>query len=221
MSSGKPPPKTYASVVAPQTAKTAKTMFRIRIVGVKNLQAKELLSRAKQHIEEAFAIRLMRSNGNFLFAQSAFQRDAALNMRQPSEFKIPLQCKRRSFDKASSSTPYSSPHKCGHHGPSQSSVITAASGYTPRRRVERQLGPMSAQALTKLRTVQRIGFLVLIAARNTVRGKKQRVGLINSTWEVYRRLGWIYYREHRKYGTKNQPWRQCEQSERQMIRDLP
>ena len=44
----------YASVVAPHMTETA---VRIRIDGAEKLQLKELLSKAQQHIQGAFAIR--------------------------------------------------------------------------------------------------------------------------------------------------------------------
>ena len=45
--SGALPPRSYASVVAPQMTKTA---VRIRIDDAQNLQSQELLSKAQQHI---------------------------------------------------------------------------------------------------------------------------------------------------------------------------
>ena len=75
----------YASVLPLQMTKTA---VRIRIDGADNLQPQELLSKAKEYIKGAHVIRQMRSNDTEVFVQSAFQRDAALNMRQPNEFKI-------------------------------------------------------------------------------------------------------------------------------------
>ncbi|CCU75202.1 AIR1 domain-containing protein [Blumeria hordei DH14] len=85
VTSGAPTLRSYASVVAPQMTKTA---VRIRIDGAQNLQPDELLSKAKQHIEGAFAIRQMRSHDTEVYVQSASQRDAALKMCQPPEFKI-------------------------------------------------------------------------------------------------------------------------------------
>ena len=85
VSSGKPQPRTYASVVAPQMTKTA---VRIRIDGANKLQLEKLLSKTKEHIQGAHAIRQMRSNDTEVFVKSASQRGAALNMRQPAEFEI-------------------------------------------------------------------------------------------------------------------------------------
>ena len=78
------PTRTYASVLAPQLTKTA---AQIRIDDAVKLQPQELLLKAQQYIEGAFAIRQIRSNDTEVFVQSVFQRDTALNMRQPNEFK--------------------------------------------------------------------------------------------------------------------------------------
>lgn len=77
--------RSYASVVAPKMDKTA---VRIRITGAQDMQPGELLSRAKEHIPGAYAVRKMRSNDTEVFVTSASQRDAALNMPQPESFKI-------------------------------------------------------------------------------------------------------------------------------------
>lgn len=52
------------------------------------MQAAELLSKAKEHIKGAFAVRKLRRNDTEVFVESASQRDAALNMTQPASFKI-------------------------------------------------------------------------------------------------------------------------------------
>ena len=83
--SGAPLLRSYASVVAPQMTKIA---VRIIIDGAQNLQPQELPSKAQQHIQGAYAISQMRSTDTEVFVQSVSQRDAALNMRQPNEFKI-------------------------------------------------------------------------------------------------------------------------------------
>lgn len=48
----------------------------------------EILSKAKEHIKGAYAVRQMRSHDTEVFVQSARQRDAALNMPHPETFKI-------------------------------------------------------------------------------------------------------------------------------------
>ena len=79
VTSGAPTLRSYASVMAPQTTKAA---IPVKIDGADKLQAEELLSKAKKHIDGAYAIRQMRSNDTEVFFQSASQREAALNMRQ-------------------------------------------------------------------------------------------------------------------------------------------
>ena len=80
-----PQPRIYASVVPPRMTKIA---VRIRIDGAEELQPEDLPSNAKQRIHGAFVICQMRSNDTELFVQSASQREAALNMRQPADFQI-------------------------------------------------------------------------------------------------------------------------------------
>ena len=75
--SGATTPRSYASVVAPQMTKTT---VPIRINGARDLQPQELLSKAKEHIQGAYAIRQIRGIDTEVFIQSASQRDAALNM---------------------------------------------------------------------------------------------------------------------------------------------
>ena len=78
VATGMPQIRTYASVVVQQISKTA---VRVRIDGADKLWPEELLSRAKEHIDGAYAVRLMRSNDTENYVQSASQRDAAQNMR--------------------------------------------------------------------------------------------------------------------------------------------
>ena len=52
------------------------------------MQLVELLNEAKIHIEEAYAVRQLRTNDTEVLVQSVLQRDAALNMAQPKEFCV-------------------------------------------------------------------------------------------------------------------------------------
>ena len=52
------------------------------------MQPSELLGKAKPKIERAYAIRQLRSNDTEVFVQSVSQRDTALRMVEPKEFKI-------------------------------------------------------------------------------------------------------------------------------------
>ena len=80
LASGMLTTRTYASVLAPKMTKTA---VRIRIEGAAKFQPEELPSKAQEDIQDAYAIPQRRSNDPNMFVQLAFQRDAALNMRQP------------------------------------------------------------------------------------------------------------------------------------------
>lgn len=62
----------------------------------------------------------------------------------------------------------STPRRCGHHGPNQSSVSTTANGDTCRCRVERQPGAVSEPVLTKTGAVLGKEVLARIEAENTV-----------------------------------------------------
>ncbi|KAI1007292.1 hypothetical protein K3495_g934 [Podosphaera aphanis] len=76
---------TYAAVAAVPESRSA---VRIRIPQAEGMKPAELLSIAKQKIEGAYAVRQMRSNNTEVFLQSSAQRDAALSMEQPENFKI-------------------------------------------------------------------------------------------------------------------------------------
>lgn len=58
------------------------------MAGAEKIQPAKLLSRAKEHIPGAYAIRKRRSNDTEVFVASASQRDAVLNMPQPENFQI-------------------------------------------------------------------------------------------------------------------------------------
>ncbi|KAI1002372.1 hypothetical protein K3495_g5829 [Podosphaera aphanis] len=76
---------TYVAVAAVPESRSA---VRIRIPQAEGMKPAELLSIAKQKIEGAYAVRQMRSNDTEVFLQSTAQRDAALSMEQPENFKI-------------------------------------------------------------------------------------------------------------------------------------
>ncbi|KAI1004410.1 hypothetical protein K3495_g3798 [Podosphaera aphanis] len=76
---------TYASVVAPPAAQAA---VRIRVEGSDKMQPAELLRKAKDKIQGAYAVSQLRNNDTEVFVQSISQRDAALRMAQPKEFQI-------------------------------------------------------------------------------------------------------------------------------------
>lgn len=76
---------TYAAVAAPLVNKTT---VRIRIPGSEEMLPTQLLTLAKEHIQEAYAVRQPRSQDTEVLVHSASQRDAALNMPHRTAFKI-------------------------------------------------------------------------------------------------------------------------------------
>ena len=161
-----------------------KTAVQIRIGGAEKLKTEELLSKAKQHMEGASAIHQMRNNDNKVLVQSASQGDTVLDMRQAIDFQIskqdfsleifgvPLRTRIEGGRDAVNHAIIAEIETatgawvgglainrirwlhCGHRGPNQSSVSTAVSGNTGRRRVKRWLGAVYALVLTKLGTVR-------------------------------------------------------------------
>ncbi|KAI1004861.1 hypothetical protein K3495_g3352 [Podosphaera aphanis] len=82
---------TYAAVAAVAAMPESRSAVTIRIPQAEGMKPAELLSVAKQNIEGAYSVRQMRSNDTEVILQSKAQRDAALSMEQPDNFKIARQ----------------------------------------------------------------------------------------------------------------------------------